>query len=185
MRPSKAGVRRAPQGLQVVVEDLRAHRHPRELDRARHGPPVDERSHYVYLEGPPGTVLALPSAPTPYQWQGAWRSEPVVGERGEPLEREPEDTAAGLDATSPGDGEAWLRLYDRWQREGRPILDAFMAPFPPVAPGLRAVARVGPRQVLPLLRTLLLPVRRHAHQFLGPSHSGAGLHGMGGSGSGH
>ncbi len=76
------------------------------------------------------------------------------------LEREPEATAAGLDATSPGDGEAWLRLYDRWQREGRPILDAFMAPFPPVAPGVRALARVGPRQVLPLMRTLLLPVRR-------------------------
>lgn len=76
------------------------------------------------------------------------------------LERAPEGTAAGLDATSPGDGDAWLRLHDRWQREGRAVLDAFMAPFPPIAPGVRALARIGPRQVLPLLRTLLLPVRR-------------------------
>ena len=34
------------------------------------------------------------------------------------LHRAPEATAAGLDATAPGDGEAWLRLHDRWQREG-------------------------------------------------------------------
>ena len=76
------------------------------------------------------------------------------------LERAPEATAAGLDATTPGDGDAWLRLHDRWQREGRAVLDAFMAPFPPLVPGLRALARIGPRHVLPLVRTLLLPVRR-------------------------
>lgn len=76
------------------------------------------------------------------------------------LHRAPEATAAGLDATAPGDGEAWLRLHDRWQREGTAVLRAFMAPFPPVLPGARALARIGPRNVLPLLRFLLLPVRR-------------------------
>jgi phytoene dehydrogenase-like protein len=76
------------------------------------------------------------------------------------IERVPEATAAGLEAATRGDGDAWLRLHDRWRREGRPVLDAFMAPFPPLVPAARALARIGPRQVLPLLRTLLLPVRR-------------------------
>ena len=50
------------------------------------------------------------------------------------LYRVPEATAAGLDEADPGDGDAWLRLHERWQREGRPVLEAFMAPFPRSAP---------------------------------------------------
>jgi phytoene dehydrogenase-like protein len=86
------------------------------------------------------------------------------------LYRVPEATAAGLDEADPGDGDAWLRLHERWQREGRPVLEAFMAPFPPVGAGVRALTRVGPRNVLPLLRTLLVPVRRLGdEQFRGDS----------------
>ena len=114
--------------------------------------------------------LALPPAPLArldLESHGlAWAQAPAVvaHPRAEApaavIERSPEATAEGLDAVTPGDGDAWLRLHDRWRREGRAVLDAFMAPFPPVVPGVRAVARVGPRNLLPLVRTLLLPVRR-------------------------
>ncbi len=76
------------------------------------------------------------------------------------LHRSPGDTAAGLEADAPGDGDAWMRLFARWQREGTAVLRAFVAPFPPVLPGLRALGTIGPRGILPLARFLVLPVRR-------------------------
>ncbi len=114
--------------------------------------------------------LALPPAPLArlgLEAHGlAWAQAPAVvahpriGGPAAVIHRAPEATAAGLDDITPGDGDAWLRLHERWQREGTAILRTFMAPFPPVAPGARALARIGPRNVLPLLRFLLLPVRR-------------------------
>ncbi|HEX8802599.1 MAG TPA: NAD(P)/FAD-dependent oxidoreductase, partial [Acidimicrobiales bacterium] len=89
------------------------------------------------------------------------------------LHRHPDDTAASLDRFAPGDGEAWLGLYERWLRVRTPLLSALLSPFPPVRAGARLAAAVGPRDLLPFARFALLPVRRLAdEQFRG---AGGGL----------
>jgi phytoene dehydrogenase-like protein len=50
------------------------------------------------------------------------------------LHRDRHDTAAALDADSPGDGDAWLALCDAWDRVGEEVLAGVLGPFPPVRP---------------------------------------------------
>ncbi|CAN5333818.1 NAD(P)/FAD-dependent oxidoreductase [soil metagenome] len=78
------------------------------------------------------------------------------------LQRSPEDTAAGLDALAPGDGEAWLRLYEQWQRIGPHVIGALFTPFPPVRSGLGAAARLRSVGGLDFVRTLVSPARAFA-----------------------
>jgi phytoene dehydrogenase-like protein len=75
-----------------------------------------------------------------------------------------DETAASLDAFAPGDGEAWLRLYELWERLGDALLDAIVTPFPPVRAGARIVAGLGRGERIRFLRTLALPVRRLAEE---------------------
>ncbi|MGH9151946.1 MAG: phytoene desaturase family protein, partial [Acidimicrobiales bacterium] len=70
------------------------------------------------------------------------------------------ETAASLDAGAPGDGDAWRRVYGRWERLGGPLLDALLSPFPPVRAGVRLVGATRPSELAELARFLLLPVRR-------------------------
>lgn len=89
------------------------------------------------------------------------------------LHRTPAATAASLERFAPGDGEAWLSLYDRWRRVGGPLVRALLSPFPPVRPALRLAATLRPRGIVPFARFALLPVRRMAdEQFRG---AGGGL----------
>ena len=81
-------------------------------------------------------------------------------EVGAVLHRRREDTAAGLDAEAPGDGDAWLRLCAHWDRVRDPLLQALFTPFPPVVPGLRLARALGASGALDLARLALLPVRR-------------------------
>lgn len=83
------------------------------------------------------------------------------------LHRRAEDTAAGLDAEHPGDGDAWLRLVDQWQRLRDPLLEALFSPFPPVRAGLRLAGRLGRGEALRTLRQLLLPVHRLGEELFG------------------
>ncbi|MFP5375743.1 MAG: phytoene desaturase family protein [Acidimicrobiia bacterium] len=71
-----------------------------------------------------------------------------------------DETAASLDAGAPGDGDAWRRVYGRWERLGGPLLDALLSPFPPVRAGARLVGATRPSELAELARFLLLPVRR-------------------------
>lgn len=71
-----------------------------------------------------------------------------------------EDTAAGLDAESPGDGDAWLELVQGWDRIRDPLLDALFTPFPPVASGARMVRRLGAADTLDFARLAITPARR-------------------------
>ncbi|HWJ52576.1 MAG TPA: FAD-dependent oxidoreductase, partial [Propionibacteriaceae bacterium] len=57
------------------------------------------------------------------------------------LHRDVEVTADLLEAACPGDGAAWRALVRRWQLIGDNIVDALLAPFPPVRAGLSAAAR--------------------------------------------
>ncbi|WP_320776046.1 NAD(P)/FAD-dependent oxidoreductase [Streptomyces sp. CRN 30] len=76
------------------------------------------------------------------------------------LDRDVTTTAASLDAFAPGDGDAWHRLHDVWERYRADILDALFTPFPPVRAAARLALRLRVGGGLRLARNLLLPVRR-------------------------
>ena len=105
----------------------------------------------------------------------AWSHAPAVlahlahpdAEQAHVLHRDVEDTAKGLDAEHPGDGDTWLRLFDQWQRLRDPLLDALFSPFPPVRAGLRLAGRLGPDELLRTLRQLLMPVHRLGEELFG------------------
>nr|MBA2625681.1 NAD(P)/FAD-dependent oxidoreductase [Acidimicrobiia bacterium] len=71
-----------------------------------------------------------------------------------------DETAASLDTGAPGDGDAWRRLYRRWEELGDHLLASFMSPFPPVRAALRLATSMPPVDLVRLARFLLLPVRR-------------------------
>jgi phytoene dehydrogenase-like protein len=75
-----------------------------------------------------------------------------------------DETCASLDADSPGDGDAWRRLYGLWERVGGPLIDALLTPFPPVRAGARMAARLGPTGLLHFARFALLSVQRMAEE---------------------
>ena len=113
------------------------------------------------------------------------------------LSSELDETCASLDSFSPGDGDAWRRLYAWWQRVGPAFLSALLGPFPPVRAGGRLIRALGgPAGALDFARFSLLPVRTFAeehfrgaggarllagnalHADIGPESPGGGLFGM-------
>ena len=78
------------------------------------------------------------------------------------LARNPDQTAADLDAVAPGDGAAWLDMFGQWQQIRDPLLDAMFTPLPPVRSAARLLKNLGRRGALDLARLAVLPVRRLA-----------------------
>lgn len=78
-----------------------------------------------------------------------------------------EATAAALDARHPGDGDAWRRLYDLFERVSGPLLDGLCTPFPPVRAAGRLLRTIGAGEALRFGRLALLPVRRLGEEELG------------------
>ncbi|GGM32656.1 phytoene desaturase family protein [Promicromonospora citrea] len=76
----------------------------------------------------------------------------------------PEDTAAGLEEQTAGDGEAWLRLFAGWTRVRDPLLDALFSPLPAARHVARLLRRLGTGGALDLARLAVLPVRRLADE---------------------
>ncbi|MCU1493298.1 MAG: FAD-dependent oxidoreductase [Acidimicrobiaceae bacterium] len=111
------------------------------------------------------------------------------------LSRDIDETAASLDAFSPGDGDAWKHMVDQWELLARPFLDLMLRPFPPVKPAVHLLGRLGALGALRLVRHALLPVRTMAgelfdgeggplllggsalHTDLSPEAAGSGLYG--------
>jgi len=109
------------------------------------------------------------------------------------LSRDLDETAASLNSFAPGDGDAWRRLFERWQRLRDPILSGLFSMFPPVGAGVGLATRLGPRELMRFARFALLPVRRLAdeelkgvggglllggngpHADIGPAASGSGF----------
>lgn len=97
-----------------------------------------------------------------------WRHAPAVvahllspdAEQAAVLHRDVADTAAGLEADHPGDGDAWIRLFEHWLRIRDPMLDALFSPFPPVKAGARLLGRLGGHDTLWTMRMFALPVHR-------------------------
>ncbi|MDP9444410.1 MAG: NAD(P)/FAD-dependent oxidoreductase, partial [Actinomycetota bacterium] len=76
------------------------------------------------------------------------------------LHRDRQDTAAALDALTPGDGDGWLELCSLWDRVGGDLLGALLTPFPPVRHVLSGVLHAPSAGGLEVARMLLLSVRR-------------------------
>ncbi|MFI1717079.1 phytoene desaturase family protein [Streptomyces litmocidini] len=99
-----------------------------------------------------------------------WRHAPYVvahplpDGRGALLSRDLDRTAASLEAFAPGDGAAWESLHHWWSEYRDDLVGALFTPFPPVRNGLGLVTGHGPRDVLRLLRTMLLPARRFGEE---------------------
>jgi phytoene dehydrogenase-like protein len=100
------------------------------------------------------------------RWGVRWLTAPVAVAHPLPdggcpaLCLDPAATRASLEELAPGDGAAWGRLYELWQRVRAGALGAFFSPFPPVRPAMRLVRELGPAELLRLARLSLLPVRR-------------------------
>lgn len=79
---------------------------------------------------------------------------------GSAVEATPELTAAALEASHPGDGEAWLRLFSGWRRVKEPLLEALLRGWPPVGAGARLARVLGAAGLLDFARFALLPSDR-------------------------
>lgn len=96
----------------------------------------------------------------------AWTHAPAVlahaldDGRAPVVHRDPDRTAATLDAFAPGDGDAWLGLVRDWERLRDPLLDALFTPLPPLRPGLRLARTLRAAGLLRFARMGLTPVRR-------------------------
>ncbi|RFS83999.1 NAD(P)/FAD-dependent oxidoreductase [Actinomadura spongiicola] len=94
-----------------------------------------------------------------------WRHAPAVLAHPLPdgrcavLERDPDATAAGLDALGAGDGEAWLRLCRAWDAMGEELVRALLGPFPPVRAAVPLAVSARRAGGLRVARDLLAPVR--------------------------
>ena len=80
------------------------------------------------------------------------------------LHRRPEDTAAGLEEQVPGDGTAWLELYEGWRALREQVIGMLLTPFPPVRHALGASLRLPRNGGLATVRMLLAPLRSLAEQ---------------------
>ena len=94
------------------------------------------------------------------------------------LHRDPERTAAGLDDFAPGDGQAWLDLFEQWQRMRDPLLDALFTPFPPVRAGARLLAVGVSPATGPQARVVDKPRYHRMRERYGDLSPGAGMFGM-------
>jgi len=75
------------------------------------------------------------------------------------LSRDLDATAASLDTFAPGDGAAWRREFELWQRVRDDVLALILRPFPPVRAGARLARTLGAGELLTLTRMLTLPAR--------------------------
>ncbi|GAA2121322.1 NAD(P)/FAD-dependent oxidoreductase [Nocardioides bigeumensis] len=80
------------------------------------------------------------------------------------LHRDRGRTAAGLDATGAGDGDAWLRLCEQWDRVDDHLVGGLLTPFPPVRHGLALAAGLRKVGGLAFVRSLLTPVTQLARE---------------------
>lgn len=97
--------------------------------------------------GSHGLRWTTPPAPLGHPLPGRWAL----------VHRDRDDTAAGMEAAHPGDGEAWLDLCRQWDAIGPGLLDLLLSPFPPVRGGARAGLALARHGALGTVRQLLTP----------------------------
>ncbi|WP_082974379.1 NAD(P)/FAD-dependent oxidoreductase [Mycobacterium sp. E1386] len=78
--------------------------------------------------------------------------------------RDPARTATEFARREPADGDNWWRLVDLWQRIKAPLLDAMLAPFPPVRPLMRLLTKLGTAEAIRVARLLVQPANTMASE---------------------
>jgi phytoene dehydrogenase-like protein len=73
------------------------------------------------------------------------------------LHRDRAVTAGLMEQQHAGDGEAWDRLCDQWDRIGEQLVGALLTPFPPVRHGLGILAKLPAVGGLDFVKTMLTP----------------------------
>jgi phytoene dehydrogenase-like protein len=87
---------------------------------------------------------------------------------------DPEDTAKSLGAEHPGDGDAWLRLYQQYVSIREPLLNALLTTWPPVGPGVKLARKLGSvGELLRFARFMAMPVHRMAQELFDGRHGPA------------
>jgi phytoene dehydrogenase-like protein len=104
-------------------------------------------------------------------------AHPLPDGRAAVLSRDVEETAASLDALSPGDGEAWRRFvtpyvehFDAWRA-------TMLAGFPPLTGPLKLLAAVRLGGMLEWARLLLIPAQALGHELFRAEGARAWLYG--------
>ena len=99
------------------------------------------------------------------------RAPAVVGHPNSSTDEDPamlyEDrarTAAQFARRHPADGENWWRVTGLWQQIKKPLLDAMLAPFPPLRPMIRLLGTLGTSDALRLARLLIQPANTMVEQ---------------------
>ncbi|OBF55331.1 FAD-dependent oxidoreductase [Mycobacterium sp. 852002-50816_SCH5313054-b] len=77
---------------------------------------------------------------------------------------DPARTATELARREPTDGDNWWRAVELWQKIKAPLLDAMLAPFPPVLPMVRLLLKLGTADAVRLARLLIQPANAMAGQ---------------------
>jgi len=87
---------------------------------------------------------------------------------------DPEDTAKSLGAEYPGDGEAWLRLYQQYVSIREPLLKALLTSWPPVVSGVKLARKLGSMgELLRFARFMAVPMHRMGHELFDGRHGPA------------
>ncbi|MDQ2750750.1 MAG: NAD(P)/FAD-dependent oxidoreductase [Pseudonocardiales bacterium] len=100
------------------------------------------------------------------RWGLSWRRAPTVLAHVFPdgrcavLGQDVETTAASLDTFAAGDGAAWIKLVEDFERIREPFLRAILEPFPPVRAAARLARTMGTADLLRFARFAVQPVRR-------------------------
>jgi phytoene dehydrogenase-like protein len=74
------------------------------------------------------------------------------------IHRDLDLTAKGLDAITPGDGDAWRDLYRWWEKIGTRFFQTMLAPFPSIRPSLRFARAAGIRGAIEATRMFVAPL---------------------------
>ncbi|MDT7552363.1 MAG: hypothetical protein QOI16_899, partial [Pseudonocardiales bacterium] len=131
----------------------------------------------------------------------SWTHSPTVlahiwpDDRSATISRNRNRTAASIDAFAAGDGRAWLRLVEQFERISEPLLDSLFTPFPPIRSAAKLARKMGLADLLRFARFGVTPVRRFGeehftgeagplliagnalHADLGPEGAGSALYG--------
>jgi len=127
--------------------------------------------HDLYSAFYPLTPASRYIAPLELERHGLrWRRAPAAVAHPHPdgrcavLSTDLEETCASLDSFAPGDGDAWRRLFELWQRAGPHLFGALLRPLPPIRPAAGLIRALGPRGVADFGRFSLLSARRLAEE---------------------
>jgi phytoene dehydrogenase-like protein len=100
------------------------------------------------------------------RWGLSWRRAPAVLAHVFPdgrcavLSQDVETTATSLEIFAPGDGAAWIKLVEDFERIREPLLRAILGPFPPVRAASSLARVMGTADLLRFARFAVQPVRR-------------------------